>query len=77
MAEFLSGLNGPVAHTRCAPVRVFDADSGRVRDGAAAGSPGAAIFRAQGHGLARRRRIGSPYPLAAPVPKIAAILDAA
>jgi len=51
-------------------------ESARVRDGAAAGLPGAKVFCAQLPTHARAHAWDRPAPRAAPSPKSFAILDA-
>ena len=51
-------------------------ESARVRDGAAAGLPGAKVFRAQHGTHARAHAQDHPMPLAPPSPKSFVILDA-
>gem|GEM_PF-2792781 len=51
-------------------------ESGRVRDGAAAGLPGAKVFRAQHPTHANPHARDRPAPQARPSPKSFAILDA-
>ncbi|KGL00270.1 hypothetical protein PM04_15630 [Thalassobacter sp. 16PALIMAR09] len=51
-------------------------ESARVRDGAAAGLPGAKVFRARHPTHARAHARDRPAPLAPPSPKSFAILDA-
>jgi len=51
-------------------------ESARVRDGAAAGLPGAKVFRAQHLMHARAHARDRPMPQAPPSPKSFAILDA-
>ncbi|SDX57937.1 hypothetical protein SAMN04488041_10958 [Sulfitobacter pontiacus] len=51
-------------------------ESARVRDGAAAGLPGAKVFRAQHLTHARPHELDRPKPQAPPSPKSFTILDA-
>ena len=51
-------------------------ESARVRDGAAAGLPGAKVFRAQHPTQARAHARDRPKPYVPPSPKSFAILDA-